>query len=46
MIHAYLFVTGGYSKLDRDGHGKDFQDLMRLINAAAGTRITVSGAWD
>ncbi|KAM0683482.1 hypothetical protein MDAP_001050 [Mitosporidium daphniae] len=39
MIHAYLFVSA--RSTDRDGHGPDFQALMRAINVAANSNITV-----
>uniref|UniRef100_A0A0K0FAQ7 SprT-like domain-containing protein Spartan (projected from Caenorhabditis elegans ortholog dvc-1) n=1 Tax=Strongyloides venezuelensis TaxID=75913 RepID=A0A0K0FAQ7_STRVS len=39
MIHAYLFVTK--RNQDRDGHGPDFQLLMRKINSMCGTSITI-----
>lgn len=41
MIHAYFFVKNGFTRLDRDGHGPDFQQYMKAINEAAGTKITV-----
>eukprot|EP00741_Cyanophora_paradoxa_P003062 tig00000663_g2973.t1 len=35
MIHAYLFLNGGY-KLDRNDHGELFQSHMRRINGSGG----------
>lgn len=40
MIHAYIFVKYG-GTLHRDGHGPDFQAVMKRINSAAGTTITI-----
>ncbi|CAI2366188.1 unnamed protein product [Moneuplotes crassus] len=41
MIHAYLFtVDPNYSRTD-DGHGADFQKLMKEINKATGYNITI-----
>ncbi|CAJ0943361.1 unnamed protein product, partial [Mesorhabditis belari] len=42
MIHAYLFVTKGFSiRNGVDGHGPMFQEHMRRINIEAGTDITI-----
>ena len=46
MIHAYLFLTGAYSRtataaIDRDGHGPEFQTWMNRINSAEGTHVTI-----
>ncbi len=40
MIHGFIFIRYG-GTLQRDGHGPDFQALMHLINARAGSNITV-----
>lgn len=41
MIHAYLFITSQYKNMDRDGHGKEFCDIMNRINKQAKTNITI-----